>query len=64
LQLRVAGISGKTYELPIYNTPSGISVQGATITKPASGVALEIAFPDGLSGAYTTRSVVLQFPSK
>ena len=64
LQLQVAGVNGKTYEVPIYNAPSGIAVQGAAITKPASGLALEIAFPDGPSGAYARRSVIVRFPSK
>ena len=64
LLLQVAGVNGKVYDLPLYNAPSGISVQGATITKPASGLALEVAFPEGPPGAYTTRSVVLKFPTK
>jgi len=62
LQLQVAGVSGKTYALPIYNAPSGIAVEGARIIKPPSGLALEIKLPAGLSEAYTTQTVTLRFP--
>ena len=79
LQLQVAGVNGKTYEVPIFNAPSGIAVKGAKIMKPPSGLALEIAFPGNppsspdsgrrvgsaaTSGAFTTRTVTLQFPSR
>src|SRR5271169_2245422 len=44
LQLQVAGLNGKSYELPIFNAPSGIEVEGAVITK-LPGLALEVSFP-------------------
>jgi mannosylglycerate hydrolase MGH1-like protein len=62
LQLQVAGVNGKTYELPIFNAPGNLSVHGANITKLRSGPALEIAFPPGAAGAFATRTVTLQFP--
>ncbi len=37
LQLQVAGVSGKTYEVPIFTAPSGIAVKGATIIKHGAG---------------------------
>jgi len=65
LRLQVAGVSGKTYEVPIYNAPSGIDVGGARITK-VPGLALEIAFPPdpAAAGAFSTRTVTVQFPSR
>ncbi len=63
LELHVAGLNGKAYELPIFNAPSGIEVSGATIGKRESGLVLEISIPPGPSGAYTTRAVTLQFPT-
>jgi glycogen debranching enzyme len=64
LQLQVAGVHGKTYDVPIFNAPSGIGVRGAIITRPASGLALQIVFPPGLAGAFTTQTVTLQFPAR
>ena len=64
LQLQVAGVSGAKYVVPIFNAPNGIAVEGAVITKIESGSALEISFPTGAPGAYTTREVTLQFPTE
>jgi hypothetical protein len=61
LQLQVAGVSGAKYVVPIFNAPNGIAVEGAVITKIESGSALEISFPTGAPGAYTSREVTLQF---
>src|SRR5271165_2203365 len=63
LQLQVAGVNGKTYDVPIFNAPSGIDVRGASITK-LPGLALEITFPPGPAGTFTTRTVTIQFPAK
>ncbi len=62
LQLQVAGFAGKTYQVPIFNAPSGIGVQGAKITKPPSGLALEISFPPSPANAFSTQVVTLDFP--
>jgi glycogen debranching enzyme len=62
LQLQVAGVNGKTYDVPIFNAPSGIEVTGARITK-LPGLALEIIFPPGHKDAYTTRTVTIKFPA-
>ncbi len=64
LQMQVAGVSGKTYEVPIYNASSGMAVEGAQITKLPYGLALEVAFPPGPPDTYTTRTVILQFPAQ
>lgn len=64
LQLQVAGIGGQTYSLPLFNAPSGIAVHGAKIVKPGSGLALEVGFPPGAAGAFTTSTVTLDFPKQ
>ena len=63
LQLQVAGVDGARYEVPIFNAPSGIAVEGAVITKSETGLALEMSFPPGPPDAYTIRTVTLQFPA-
>jgi hypothetical protein len=64
LQIQIAGINGKTYQLPVFNAPSGIGVQGARFVKPPAGLALEIAFPAAAStaaGRFVTQTVTLSF---
>ena len=66
LVIQVAGISGKTYQLPVFNAPDGIGVQGARFVKPPSGLALEVVFPAAASTAaesFATQTVTLQFPA-
>jgi hypothetical protein len=65
-QIQVAGVSGKTYQLPVSNAPSGIGVQGARFIKSPSGLALEVAFPAGDSAApqsFRVQTITLQFPA-
>jgi len=64
LQLQVAGVNGKAYEVPIYNAPSGILVKGAVITKPRTGMALRIDFPASGANTYSTHTVTLEFPAQ
>ena len=67
LQIQVAGVSGKTYQLPVFNAPSGIGVQGARFVKRPSGLALEVAFPTGASTApesFTMQTITLRFPAR
>src|SRR5271165_3450539 len=64
LRLEVAGVNGKSYQVPMFNAPSGIRVEGAIITKTESGLSLEISFPPGVPIAYATRTVTLQFPAQ
>ena len=64
LQLQAAGVNGKTYEVPIYNAPSGIRVKGAVITKPRTGMALRIDFPASGANTYSTHTVTLEFPAQ
>jgi glycogen debranching enzyme len=63
LQLQVAGVNGKTYDVPIFGAPSGIAVTGARITK-LPGLALEIVFPPGPKDAYSTQMITLKFPAR
>jgi glycogen debranching enzyme len=62
LQLQVDGVSGAKYDVPIFNAPSGISVEGAVITKTDSGLALEVSFPPGPPDTYSPATVTLEFP--
>jgi len=62
LQLQLAGISGQNYLLPLFKAPSGIAVQGASITKKPAGLALQIAFPSGPPDTYVPLTVTLTFP--
>jgi hypothetical protein len=62
LQIQVAGLGGKTYQLPVFDAPSGIGVQGARFVKPASGLALEVVFPS--ANGFSTQNITLQFPER
>jgi hypothetical protein len=62
LQMQVAGVGGKTYELPIYNAPSGMVADGGQIIYNHSGLTLKIGFPQGEAWAYSTHTVTLRFP--
>ena len=67
LQLQVAGVSGRTYQLPVFNVPSGIGVQGARLLKLPSGPALEVAFPattSAAAGSFSIQTILLQFPAR
>ena len=67
LQILVAGVSGKTYQLPVFNAPSGIGVKNARFVKPPAGLALEVAFPTVTStaaGSFATQTITLQFPAR
>jgi glycogen debranching enzyme len=64
LQLQLAGVSGQTYRLPLFNAPSGIAVRGAKIVKPGGGLAIEVAFPPGAAGTFAVQTVTLQFPGE
>ena len=66
LQIQVAGVSGKTYQLAVFNAPSGIGVQGASFIKPPSGLELEVAFPAGDSASsesFRVETITLRFPA-
>jgi len=62
LVLQLAGISGKTYIVPVFGAPSGISGERADITKLPSSIALKIAFPTGPPDTYVPLTVTLKFP--
>jgi glycogen debranching enzyme len=64
LVLQVAGISGQGYVLPLFNAPSRLAAQGATIRKTATGTALEVSFPPSTPGEFASQTVTLQFPAQ
>jgi glycogen debranching enzyme len=64
LTLQLAGIAGKSYIVLLFSAPSGISVEGATITKTPDGLALKVDFPAGAAGEFVTRNINLRFPAQ
>jgi hypothetical protein len=58
LELQVAGVGGRRYQLPLTGDLSGVAVTGAELSPGA----LQIDFPHGPSDVYTLKTVVLQFP--
>ncbi len=60
LELQVAGAGGATYRVPLAGDLTGLTVRGAGLVQDS----LQIEFPAGLSDAYTTKAVVLQFPGR
>jgi hypothetical protein len=62
LELRVAGVSGRRYEVPVYGDLSGMTASGAEVKTGSKQPMLEIDFPSGPAGSYSERQVVLQFP--
>jgi len=63
LELRVAGVNGAKYEVPLYGDLAGMTASGAEVNRSSAGTMLEIRFPSGAAGAYSERMVVLQFPA-
>ena len=64
LQLSIAGVSGKTYQLPIFNAPSGVAVTGQpSPSRPLDWRSKLPSRPDQ-AGTFTTRTVTLQFPAR
>jgi hypothetical protein len=59
LELQVAGRAGAKYHIPLTGTLSGLKVSDGELLHNA----LQIEFPPGSSDAYTTKAVILQFPS-
>jgi glycogen debranching enzyme len=62
LDLLVAGANGAKYQVPLYGDLSGVTASGSEVKRSATQTILEIDFPPGLAGAFTERTVVLQFP--
>lgn len=58
LELQIAGAGGAKYRVPLVGDLTGVTVSGAGLSKNL----LEIEFAPAPSEAYTTRTVVLQFP--
>jgi glycogen debranching enzyme len=57
LELQVAGTGGAKYRVPLFGDLTGVAVSGAELSENA----LQIEFPPGAPGKYTTKAVVLQF---
>jgi hypothetical protein len=64
LQLHLEGISGATYELPIFNMPVPFQSDGARIEERPSGKVLVIEFRKGAPGAYLPLILTLHFPAQ
>jgi glycogen debranching enzyme len=62
LTVQLAGVAGESYNVPLFHAPSGIGVEGATITKTADGLALKVDFPAGAPGEFVIQNVSLHFP--
>jgi len=62
LELHVAGVNGAKYEVPLYGDLAGVTANGAVVKRNATGTVLEITFKPGPAGAYSERTIVLQFP--
>ncbi len=64
LELHVAGVNGSKYDVPLYGDLTGMTANGGELKRTAAQTMLEIDFPSGLAGAYTERTVVLEFPKR
>ena len=62
LQLHLEGISGATYELPIFNMPVPFEIHGALAEDRPSGRVMVIEFRKGTPGAYIPLNLTLNFP--
>jgi hypothetical protein len=60
LELQVAGAGGATYRVHLAGDLTGLTARGAELVQDS----LQIEFPAGLSDAYATKAVVLQFPGR
>ena len=57
LELQVAGAGGAKYRVPLTGDLTGLTVTGAGLAQDS----LQIEFPPGPFGSYTTKEVILQF---
>ena len=64
LQIHLAGISGATYELPIFNMPVPFEMDGALGEDRPSGKVMIIQFRKGPPGAYIPLNLTLRFPAR
>ena len=62
LQLHLEGISGATYELPIFNMPVPFEIHGASAEDRPSGRVMLVEFRKGPPGAYIPLNITLNFP--
>ncbi len=59
LELQIAGRAGAKYRVPLTGDLIGLKVSGGELLRDV----LQVSFPPEASGAYTTKEVILQFPS-
>jgi len=64
LQLQLEGISGATYELPVFNVPTRFQSDGALLEERPSGKVLVIQFRKGPPGQYLPLTLTLNFPAQ
>jgi glycogen debranching enzyme len=64
LQLHVEGISGSTYEVPVFNVPVPFMVHGALLVERESLQFLEIQFRKGPPDTYIPMTLTLEFPAQ
>ena len=64
LRLHLEGISGLTYELPIFNMPVPFESDGALVEERPSGKVLVIEFCKGPPDAYIPLTLTLKFPAQ
>ena len=62
LELHIAGVNGRKYEVAVYGDLAGMTASGAEVKTDSKQPILEIDFPTGPPGTYSERTVVLQFP--
>jgi glycogen debranching enzyme len=59
LELQVAGRAGAKYSIPLTGTLTGVTVSGGELMRNV----LQVSFPPEPSGTYTTKGMIIQFPS-
>ena len=64
LQLNLEGISGLTYELPVFNVPVPFESHGALIEERPSGKVMVIEFRKGPPDTYIPLTLTLRFPTQ
>jgi glycogen debranching enzyme len=62
LTIEIAGVSGRSYELRVWNPSQAASVEGGELLKSESGLAIvRVRFPGELSGEYTHGKIIFHF---
>ncbi len=64
LELQIAGAGGAKYNVPLFGDLAGVNATGAEINRRDAQTMLQLSFPPGPSDAFTTQTVVLNFPQR